>query len=93
MFLYASNRGHDSIAIFSIDAEQGRLTAAGHVSTQGKTPRHFAIDPEGKHLIAANQEPGNLTVFSINPETGALTPTGEPLNIPMPVCVLFVRVP
>jgi 6-phosphogluconolactonase len=93
MFLYASNRGHDSIAIFSIDGEQGRLTPAGFASTQGKSPRHFTIDAAGTHLIAANQDSSNLVVFSIDPNTGALTQTGDPLMIPDPVCVLLVRVP
>jgi 6-phosphogluconolactonase len=92
-FLYASNRGHDSIAIFSIDAEQGRLTALGHASTEGKTPRHFAIDPEGRHLLVVNQDSGNLVTFKIDQDTGALTQQGEPLKLPEPVCILFVRVP
>lgn len=92
-FLYASNRGHDSIAMFSIDAEQGRLTALGHESTEGKTPRHFAIDPEGKHLLVVNQDSANLVTFKIDQDTGALTQQGEPLSVPEPVCVLFVRVP
>jgi 6-phosphogluconolactonase len=92
-FLYASNRGHDSIAAFSIDAEQGRLMALGNVSTQGKSPRHFAIDPEGKHLLVVNQDSSNLVTFSIDQDTGALTQQGEPLNVPEPVCILFVRVP
>lgn len=90
-FLYASNRGHDSIAGFSIDAEQGRLMALGHVSTQGKSPRHFAIDPEGRHLLVVNQDSGNLTTFKIDQDTGQLTQQGEPLNVPQPVCILFVR--
>ncbi|MEI9812970.1 MAG: lactonase family protein [Acidobacteriota bacterium] len=92
-FLYASNRGHDSIAIFSIDAEQGLLSSVGRVSTQGKSPRHFAIDPEGKHLIVANQDSSNLVAFKIDPDTGGLTPQGEPLYAPEPVCILFVRMP
>ncbi len=92
-FLYASNRGHDSIASFSIDAEQGRLTALGHVSTQGKTPRHFAIDPEGRHLLVVNEDSGNLVTFKIDQDTGALIQQGEPLSIPEPVCILFVKVP
>ncbi len=91
-FLYASNRGHNSIAIFSIDAEQGRLTPAGFASTQGKTPRAFAIDPAGTHLIVANQDSQNLVTLKIDPDTGALTdPTS--LEVFEPVSVLFVRVP
>jgi 6-phosphogluconolactonase len=92
-FLYASNRGHDSIAIFTIDAEQGRLTPAGFTSTQGKSPRAFTIDPAGAHLIAANQDSQSLVVFTINPDTGALTPAFEPLDVFEPVSIVFVRVP
>lgn len=88
-FLYASNRGHDSIAIFAIDASTGRLTARGHASTQGKTPRNFNIDPSGQWLIAANQNSDTLVVFRIDPDTGALTPTGSTATIPSPVCVQF----
>lgn len=90
-FLYASNRGHDSIAIFTIDAEQGRLTPAGHVPTEGKTPRFFAIDPAGAHLIAANQDSQNLVVFNIDPDTGGLTPSST-LEVFEPVSVVFVRI-
>jgi 6-phosphogluconolactonase len=91
-FLYASNRGHGSIAIFTMDAEQGRLTPAGNVSTQGKIPRNFAIDPAGTHLIAANQDSGNLVVFKISDDTGGLTKTNS-LEVFEPVSVVFVRVP
>jgi 6-phosphogluconolactonase len=90
-FLYASNRSHDSIAIFTIDAEQGRLTSVGHVSTQGKTPRAFVIDPAGKHLIVVNQDSGNLSVFAIHPDTGALTPTAQPLEVFEPVSLVFAQ--
>ena len=88
-FLYASNRGHDSIAAFRIDAANGTLTPIGHVSTQGKTPRNFAIDPSGRFLIAANQNSGTVVVFRIDQETGALTPTGGTAQIPSPVCIVF----
>ncbi len=89
-FLYGSNRGHDSIAIFQINPESGRLTPAGHQATGGKTPRNFGIDPTGTFLIAANQDSDNLVVFRIDPETGRLTPTGHTATVPMPVCVLFL---
>jgi 6-phosphogluconolactonase len=89
-FLYASNRAHNSIAAFSIDAEQGRLMLIGHVATQGRTPRHFTIDPDGSHLIVANQDTDTLTVFNIHPETGALLLASEPLGVPRPVCLLLV---
>jgi 6-phosphogluconolactonase len=91
-FLYASNRGHDSIAVFSIDAGKGTLTAVDRVPTQGKTPRNFAIDPTGAYLIAANQDSDNLVVFRIDPKTGGLTPTGDVFETPSPVCVTFAAV-
>ncbi len=71
-FLYASNRGHDSVAVFSIHAEDGKLTLLRHSSTQGKTPRHFGIDPSGTWLLAANQDSNNVVVFRIDAATGAL---------------------
>jgi len=91
-FLYASNRGHNSIAIFTLDAEQGRLTPAGFVSTNGKTPRAFAIDPAGNYLIAANQDSQSLVTFKINPDTGMLTQSGSPLEVFEPVSVVFVSI-
>ena len=90
-FVYASNRGHDSIAIFRSDPEKGTLTAAGHVSTQGKTPRNFAIDPGGRFLVAANQNSGSLVIFRIDQQTGGLTPAGSPVQVPFPVSVVFSR--
>jgi 6-phosphogluconolactonase len=89
-FLYASNRGHDSIAVFAIDARTKMLTLVEHVSTQGKTPRNFAIDPTGAYLLAANQDTNNIVVFRIDRNTGRLTPTGDDLKTPSPVCLLFV---
>lgn len=88
-FVYGSNRGHDSLAIFAIDQESGKLTPAGHQSTLGETPRNFAIDPTGKFLVAGNQDSDSLVVFRVDLETGALTPVGEPISIPKPVCVRF----
>ena len=90
-FLYASNRGHDSIAIFRTDAASGTLTAVDRVPTQGKTPRNFAIDPSGRFLIAANQDSGTLVTFRIDQETGALAPTGSVVKVPFAVSVAFVR--
>jgi 6-phosphogluconolactonase len=89
-FLYASNRGHDSIAVFTIDPVKGTLTSVGQFSTKGKTPRHFAIDPTGVFLLAANEESNNIVVFKINPATGELTPTGQVVEAPSPVCITFV---
>ena len=88
-FLYGSNRGHDSIAVFGIDARTGKLTAVGHQPTQGKTPRNFGIDPTGTYLLAANQGSGNLVVFRIDPKSGELKPTGVTAEVPSPVCVKF----
>jgi 6-phosphogluconolactonase len=89
-FLYTSNRGHDSIAIFAIDAAKGTLTFVAHVLTGGKEPRHFAIDPSGKYLLAENQLSNNIVVFKIDPATGGLTPTGQVVEVPSPVDVAFL---
>lgn len=91
-FLYGSNRGHDSIAVFAVDAAKGTLTTVEQVSTRGKTPRNFAIDPTGAWLFAANQDSGNIVVFRIDPQTGRLSPTGQVLEVYAPVCVKFVAV-
>ncbi len=91
-FLYGSNRGHDSIAVFAIDAGKGTLTPVEYVSTQGKTPRNFAIDPTGSYLFAANQDSDSVVVFRIDPKTGRLTPSGQVLEVPSPVCVTFVAI-
>ncbi|HKW57463.1 MAG TPA: lactonase family protein [Candidatus Acidoferrum sp.] len=88
-FLYASNRGHDSIAIFGIE-QKGTLRSLGYVLTGGKTPRHFAIDPTGNYLLAENQESNNIVVFHIDAASGSLTPTGQTVEVPSPVCVTFV---
>jgi 6-phosphogluconolactonase len=88
-FLYGSNRGHDSIAIFSIDAATGRLAAVGQESTRGRTPRNFAIDPSGTYLVAANQNSDTIVVFRIDAASGRLAAVGQPLRIPRPVCLLM----
>jgi 6-phosphogluconolactonase len=90
-FVYMSNRGHDSIAIFAADPATGRLTPAGHAPTQGNFPRHFALDPTGAFMVVANQNGDNVVVFRVDGETGQLTPTGNTVTVPMPVCVRFVR--
>jgi 6-phosphogluconolactonase len=90
-FLYASNRGAASlIAIFAIDAATGKLTPIDRVPTQGKDPRHFAIDPTGNYLFVANQSSANIVVFRVDQTTGRLTPTGKNLDVPLPVCIVFV---
>ncbi len=91
-FVYVSNRGHNTIAIFAIDAKTRKLTAAGHQGEGIKTPRNFAIDPTRRFLIAANQDGDSLVVFRINQETGALEPTGTTVPVPAPVCVRMVPV-
>lgn len=92
-FLYASNRGHDSIAVFSVDSVKGALTRVEFVSTKGKTPRNFAIDPTGAWLFVANQASDNVVVFRIDGKTGHLTPTGQALSVASPACVKFVPLP
>jgi 6-phosphogluconolactonase len=89
-FLYASNRGHDSIAILAIDSAVGKLTSKGYVPTGGKEPRHFAIDPSGKYLLAENQFSNNIVVFKIDAATGGLTPTGQVVEVPSPVDIAFL---
>lgn len=89
-FVYGSNRGHNTIAAFSVDPESGRLTATGHQSTGGKTPRNFGIDPSGSYLLAANQDSDNILVLKIDANSGKLTSTGNEIKIPKPVCVKFV---
>jgi 6-phosphogluconolactonase len=91
-FLYCSNRGHDSLAIFTIDEKTGKLTAAGHQKTLGKTPRNFGIDPTGAYVIACNQATDNVAVFKVDQQTGKLTQVGEPIGVPSPVCVKFLAV-
>ena len=86
-FLYCSNRGHDSIAVFAVDARTGALTPAGHEPTRGKTPRNFAIDPTGAFLLAANQRSDTITVFRLDPRTGRPDFTGHSLEVPSPVCL------
>ena len=91
-FLYASNRGHDSIAVFAVDQSKGTLTPVQDVPTQGKTPRNFEIDPGGSFLFAANENSNNIAIFRIDAKTGRLAPTGQVLEVPAPVCVKFVAI-
>jgi 6-phosphogluconolactonase len=89
-FLFASNRGNDSIAVFAIDSRLGTLTAVETDSTGGKTPRNFVIDPSGRWLLAANQDSNDVVVFKIDAKSGHLAKTGETVQVPSPVCVRFV---
>lgn len=90
-FLYGSNRGHDSIAVFAIDGGSGRLTSVEIEPSGGKVPRNFGIDPTGRYLLAAGQNSGNVASFRIDVDTGALTPTGSSIEVPRAVCVRFLR--
>ncbi len=89
--LYASNRGHDTIAVFAIDETDGALRLVEHVSTGGRTPRGFGIDPSGQFLLAANQDSDTIVVFRIDPSTGRLTSTGQSIEVGSPVAVAFVK--
>jgi 6-phosphogluconolactonase len=89
-FLYVSNRGHDSLAIFRIDESTGRVSVVGHQPTGGKTPRNFAIDPTGQWILAENQSSDTIVAFKIDPQSGKLDPTGQKLEVPSPVCVRFL---
>jgi 6-phosphogluconolactonase len=91
-FLYTSNRGDNSIAVFAVDGAKGTLAFLQRQSVEGKTPRYFAIDPSGKFLIDANQDSNNLVLFTVNPETGQLTSTGKSWEIAAPVCVKFLPI-
>ncbi len=91
-FVYCSNRGHDSLAIFTVDEKSGQLTAAGHQKTLGRTPRNFGIDPTGQYVIACNQATDNVAVFKVDQASGKLSAVGEPLMVPMPVCVKFLAI-
>jgi len=91
-FLYASNRGLDSIVVYAIDKASGTLTNAANVPTGGKEPRHFVIDPTGQFLLAENQLSDTIVEFRVDPSTGKLTPTGETLQAPSPVCITFLPI-
>lgn len=91
-FVFVSNRGSDTIAVFSIDNRKGTLVLVDHISTKGKKPRYFSIDPGGTRLFVANEDSDNIVVFSIDSATGSLTPTGQVLEVSSPVCLTFVPV-
>jgi 6-phosphogluconolactonase len=91
-FLYSSNRGHDSIAVFAIDAATGMPRFLEAVPTGGKKPRNFEIAPGGSYLVAANQNSNNIMIFKIDPQTGHLTPTGQVLEVPSPACIKFAKI-
>lgn len=87
--VYASNRGHHSIAVFDVNPANGQLTAKGQVKTGGEWPRNFNIDPSGQYLLAANERSDSIVVFKIGAD-GGLTPTGEKADPGVPVCIKFL---
>ena len=89
-FVYGSNRGHNSIVVFSVAQRTGQLRPLEYVSTQGNWPRNFVIDPSGQFLLVANQRTDNVVVFRVDPVTGRLKPTGHNEKIPTPVCLKFI---
>lgn len=91
-YLYGSNRGHDSIAIFTIDESTGKVSPAGYESTQGEFPRNFGIDPSGTCMLAANQNSDNIVSYHVDADSGSLTPTGHVTKVGAPVCVKMVVV-
>ncbi|HEY3111055.1 MAG TPA: lactonase family protein, partial [Chloroflexota bacterium] len=92
-FLYVSNRGHDSIAIFALDRASGRMSVLGHQPSEGKTPRFFALDPSGSFLFACNQNSDTIVTFRVDGREpsgrGRLEPTGRVAAVPSPVCMVF----
>lgn len=88
-WLYASNRGNDTIAVFEVEPGKGTLRLVADVPTGGQEPRHFAIDPAGKYLLAENQNSDTIVSFRIDPASGKLTPTGDVAQVPAPVCLAF----
>jgi 6-phosphogluconolactonase len=90
-YLYVSNRGHDSIAVYRVDPASGILTALEWVPSGGKTPRNIMFDATGEYLFAANQGSGNIVIFKQNPQTGHLTPAGQDLKMDQPGSLAFAK--
>ena len=88
-FLFASNRGHDSVAVLAVNPTSGRLKVLQHQPTQGKAPRYIGLDPSGRWLLAANQSTGNIVVFPFDAGAGKLGAAAANLPAPVPVCLLF----
>lgn len=89
-WVYGSNRGHDSIAVFQVEKSSGKVKLVQNAPTGGKLPRNFRIDPTGRWLLAANMNGNNITVFSIDQKSGKLTAKGEPIQLSQPVCIKFL---
>ncbi|MBK9167142.1 MAG: lactonase family protein [Bryobacterales bacterium] len=92
-FVYGSNRGHDSIAVFSVNQEDGTLAPVEYKPSGGQWPRNFNLDPSGRYLFSANANSGNVVIFRVDQETGRLTETGKVLEIPSAICIRFVNRP
>lgn len=92
-FVYATNRGHDSVAVFSIDQASGKLSPIQHIPSAGRTPRNFAFDPTAKWIVLTNHGSDNAVVFAVDPETGRLSQKGDPISVPYPFCQRFLPVP
>jgi 6-phosphogluconolactonase len=90
-FVYVSNRGHESIAVFARDAAKGTLKLVEIVPCGGKHPRNFNLDPSGRWLLCANRDTDNVVVFRVDAQTGRLTPTGREIRMGQPVCVAFLE--
>ena len=90
-FLYVSNRGADSIAVYAVDAAKGTLTLREFVPALGQSPRNLTVDPTGKYLFSANQNSNNITIFRMDAATGHLTPVGEQLHMDQPASVFLVK--
>jgi 6-phosphogluconolactonase len=89
-FVYASNRGDNSIGVFAVDPNNGKLSEIQHISTQGRTPRNFTFDPTAKWLLVTNHDSNNGMVFSVDAQSGKLAPQGKPVAIPYPFCERFL---
>ena len=90
-FVYGSNRGHDSISIFAVDQETGRLTTVGFTPCGGSTPRNLCLTPSGQHLFCANQNADRIAIFARDTATGQLTDTGRAIEVGTPMCVRIVE--
>jgi len=91
-FVYGSNRGHDSIVIYSVDPANGQLTHVGHESTRGKSPRNFGLDPTGNYLLVANHGSDDIYVFRVDKQSGLLDYTGYSAQVPTPVCLKMISI-
>jgi len=89
-YLYGSNRGHNSIAVFNVNPESSELVFVGTVAVEGDWPRNFTLSPNGKFMLVANQKSGNITIFKIHPKTGMPQFTGKEIKLPAPVCLEFL---